>query len=116
LDSLRLVYLGGDRVSWSDYDAFRRICRPDSSFGVHLGSTECSTVYLQWLVDERKRDEGPLLPVGVPLPEREVRLVDADGAPVADGEVGEFAVTSRYVAQGYWREPELTARAFSVDP
>ncbi len=29
LESLRLVALGGDRVDWSDYDAFRRVCRPE---------------------------------------------------------------------------------------
>ncbi|MEX0852681.1 MAG: non-ribosomal peptide synthetase [Bauldia sp.] len=114
-DSLRLVYLGGDRVSWSDFDVFRRVCRPDAAFGVHFGATECSTVYLQWFVDGQLRGAGGQLPIGRPLPDRKVALVGADGLPVADGEIGEFAVTSRYVALGYWREPALTARAFAVD-
>ena len=116
LDSLRLVYLGGDRVAWGDFDAFRRACRPDAVFGVHLSSTECSTVYLQWLIDERRRSFGGRLPIGRPLADRTVSLVDEGGSPVEPGEVGEFAVTSRYVALGYWREPELSARAFTVDP
>src|SRR5581483_7192358 len=115
LDSLRLVYLGGDRVTWGDFDAFRRACRPDAAFGVHLGSTECSTVYLQWLVDGRLRGTGGPLPIGRPLPDRVVSLVNEAGVPVEPGEAGEFAVTSRFVALGYWREPELTARAFDVD-
>jgi amino acid adenylation domain-containing protein len=116
LDSLRLVYLGGDRVTWGDFDAFRRACRSDAAFGVHLSSTECSTVYLQWLVDERRRSFGARLPIGRPLPDRAVGLLDEGGSPVEPGEVGEFAVTSRHVALGYWREPDLTARAFKVDP
>ena len=115
LESLRLVYLGGDRVTWGDFDAFRRACRRDAAFGVHLSSTECSTVYLQWLVDERRRLSGGRLPIGRPLPDRAVGLVDEAGSEVGPGEIGEFAVTSRYVALGYWREPALSARAFTVD-
>jgi acyl carrier protein len=45
-----------------------------------------------------------------------VDLVGEDGEVVAEGEVGEVVVTSRYIAQGYWREPELTARSFAVSP
>jgi amino acid adenylation domain-containing protein len=114
LDSLRLVYLGGDRVTWADYDVFRRACRPDAAFGVHLGATECSTVYLQWLVEELT-PRGLLLPIGRPLADRAVELVDDEGGAVPAGSIGEFAVTSRHVALGYWREPELTARAFRAD-
>jgi acyl carrier protein len=50
------------------------------------------------------------------VPDQTVTIVDADGHQVVDGEVGEFVVASRYLALGYWREPELTAHAFAVDP
>ena len=33
----------------------------------------------------------------------------------ACGEVGEIVVKSRYVANGYWRDPKLTAERFSAD-
>ena len=116
LDSLRLVYLGGDRVGWSDYGIFLKGCRPEARFAVHLSSTECATAFLQWFVKDEPRAPGVPLPVGLPLPERAVALLDERGQPVADGEVGEFAVTSRYVALGYWREPELSAQAFLPNP
>lgn len=115
-DSLRLVYLGGDRVGWSDYDLFRRSCGPHAEFATHLGSTECSTVNLQWIVDAGCRGTGISLPVGRPIPDRVVHLLDEEGRPVAGGEVGEFVVSSRHLALGYWNDPELTARSFSVDP
>lgn len=114
LETVRLVMLGGDRVDWRDFEMFIRSCPPGAQFGVHLGATECSTIYLQWYVDALMPRTG-LLPVGRCVPDRTVKLVDPDGQPVPDGEIGEFVVSSRYLALGYWQAPELTARAFSID-
>ena len=116
LDDLRLVVLGGERVGWGDLDVVRRGCRPGTLFGVHLGATECWTLHSRWFVDEAVRATSPSLPVGRRMPDRKVTLVDEAGAPVAEGDTGEVLVSSRYIALGYWRDPELTARAFGVDP
>lgn len=116
LESLRLVSLAGDRVDWNDVDQFRRACRPEASLEVHVGSTECSTAYLEWFVDETVRRPGAPLPIGRPLPDKAIELVDSCGVPVEGGETGEIAVRSRYVALGYWRDPELTAGTFAADP
>jgi fengycin family lipopeptide synthetase E len=115
LDSLRLVALSGDRIDWADYDAFRRICRPQARFACCLGATECS-LYAEWFVEEAAREIGGALPVGRVIPEFRVALLDPSGAPVQDGEVGELVVESRRLARGYWREPERTAEAFLVRP
>ena len=45
----------------------------------------------------------------------EVVLIGDDDQPVARGEIGEIVVRSRYLASGYWRDPELTAKRFSAD-
>jgi fatty-acyl-CoA synthase len=41
-----------------------------------------------------------------------IRLLDADGREVADGEVGELYSSTAYVFDGYWKNPEKTAEAF----
>ena len=113
LDSLRLVALGGDRVDWTDYDAFRRVCGPHARFASHLGATECS-LYAEWFVEETARGNGGALPVGRTIPGYRITLAAADGAEATDGEVGEFVIESSRVAQGYWRDPERTAESFAA--
>lgn len=115
-DTVRVVRFGGDRVDWSDFDGFQRICPARAKMVVSLGSSECSSHFTEWVVDEALRASSPRLPVGRTVADLTLTIVDDSGAPVSDGEVGEFVVASRYVALGYWQEPELTAQAFKTDP
>ncbi len=47
--------------------------------------------------------------MGRPMAGREVRVVDADGADVMEGEVGELLVKGPAVMLGYWSDPDATA-------
>ncbi len=50
--------------------------------------------------------------VGLPLPGVSIKLLDAEGQPVTDGEVGEVYVRGPNVFAGYWRQTDATAEAF----
>ncbi len=50
-------------------------------------------------------DEDAELTVGRPQPGVTLQVVDGDGAPVADGEVGEVCLSSPATMDGYWRDP-----------
>lgn len=49
---------------------------------------------------------------GVAAPAVEIRIVGADGADVAEGEVGEMWLRGPSITPGYWNQPEATAKAF----
>lgn len=53
--------------------------------------------------------------VGYALPGVEVRIRDADGAPLAAGEPGVLEVRGPNVFKGYWRNPAKTAEEFRPD-
>ncbi len=50
--------------------------------------------------------------VGFPFPGISVRIVGADGAAVADDEIGELHVRGPNVIRGYWRRPDADAESF----
>ncbi|MCX6048595.1 MAG: non-ribosomal peptide synthetase [Chloroflexi bacterium] len=60
--------------------------------------------------------QSAIVPVGYPLPNQEVSLLDEVGQPVDIGQVGEIVVRSRYLSAGYWRRPGLTNQTFSATP
>jgi amino acid adenylation domain-containing protein len=115
LEGVRMVYLGGDRVDWSDYELFCRSCDETAVFGTHLGSTECSGVFLQWFTRKGLQHGTERLPVGRPVHAATVTLVGEDGQAVPDGEIGEYRVSCPHLAQGYWQEPGSAKFAVDAD-
>ena len=50
--------------------------------------------------------------IGLPFPGVSVRLLDAQGKPVPDGETGELFLKGENIFSGYWRRDEATRAAF----
>ena len=75
------------------------------------GITECSPG-ISGVRPENPRDDQA---VGGLLPGLEARIVGRDGAIVAAGDVGELHVRGPNVMRGYYRAPDLTAKAIDAD-
>jgi acyl-CoA synthetase (AMP-forming)/AMP-acid ligase II len=72
------------------------------------GLTECKRVsYLPPEQLEQRPDS-----VGIAMPNEEVFIVAQGGKEAGPGEVGELVVRGSNVMQGYWNDPEETARVF----
>jgi amino acid adenylation domain-containing protein len=112
LSAIRLVVLGGEVVHKEDVEFFR--CRFSSRAILvnGMGPTE-STLALQYFIDRTTELAGNTVPVGYPVEETEILLLDDAGR---EAEIyGEIGIRSARVALGYWGKPELTEAAFLPD-
>lgn len=65
------------------------------------------------LVNQPAQGQYKVGSVGMPLPDVEIRIVDADTGQenLAPGEIGEILMRAPQLMQGYWQRPEETANA-----
>ena len=111
---VRIVRLEGDSAAMLDVELFRRHFAPTCVLANGLGATETGIVR-RFLVDRETRIPGGIVPIGYPVEDMHVAVLDDDGKPAPMGSVGEIAVRSEYLALGYWNRPDLTERAFTAD-
>jgi amino acid adenylation domain-containing protein len=86
---------------------------------VHLvhayGPTEATVIATAWPVPPDVDPSRPL-PIGRPVPNAQVYILDQHLRPVPVGVPGELCVGGVGVARGYLNRPELTAERFVNDP
>ncbi len=114
LDSLRFVILGGEILLRADFEIFRKNFPVTCRLFTGLGMTETGTIR-QNVLSTHTNVEGPVVPLGYPLRDIEIQLLDDKGTPVKTGEVGEITVRSPFIALEYWQKPDETRTAFSRD-
>ena len=107
LSSLRYITNTGDTLPVAHIRRLRTIL-PHVKLYSMFGLTECKRV--SYLLPE-ELDKRPSS-VGKAMPNCEVFILDENGCEVAPGEIGELVIRGSNVMQGYWNDPELTARTF----
>lgn len=111
LSSLRRVTLSGEPVHKADIDLCRRLFSSDCVLVNSLGATE-APASIQYCIDPHKEMVENLVPVGYPAEDFKVTLRGEKGESVEYGTAGEIVLQSRYLAVGYWGDPELTRVKF----
>ncbi|MEU8436145.1 AMP-binding protein [Streptomyces sp. NPDC029216] len=107
---LRLVQIAG---AHPDRETAERIgtelnCRVQQVFGLPEG--------LLVLTRPTDPDGSALATHGRPLSaDDQIRVVDADGKDVPDGDTGELLARGPHTVRGYYRDPDRDARAFTPD-
>ncbi|EHK54742.1 non-ribosomal peptide synthetase, partial [Allomesorhizobium alhagi] len=74
------------------------------------GPTEATVCATVWSCPDDF--DGSVVPIGRPIANTRVYLLDGHGAPVPFGAVGELYIGGAGVARGYLNRPELTAERF----
>ncbi|MQY03017.1 non-ribosomal peptide synthetase [Actinomadura macrotermitis] len=106
------VLTGGDKVSAA---AVAKVAARGIPVRQLYGPTEitmCATAHLS----EPGRDVPPVLPIGRPLDNNRVYVLDGALRPVPPGVVGELYVAGSGLARGYLGRPGLTAERFVACP
>ncbi|MFC4534155.1 amino acid adenylation domain-containing protein [Sphaerisporangium dianthi] len=112
---LRRVVFGGERL---DVEVLRpwvaRYGDEKPELVNMYGITETTVHVTYRRVFERDLDHPEVSPIGVPIPDLGLHLLDAGRRPVPDGVAAELYVSGAGLARGYLDRPRLTAERFVV--
>lgn len=111
---LRTVAFGSEVFPPKQYALWRKAL-PQATFFNLYGPTEATGMSCYWRAD-RELEDGESIPIGRPFRNTGVLLLDAEGRPVRQGEIGEIYLRGTCVTQGYYNDPERTAAAFVRNP
>jgi amino acid adenylation domain-containing protein len=110
---LRLGITSGEPLSPALARAWRRAFPSGQLLNLY-GSTECVRP-LAYDVSELP-DHTDVVPIGRPVPNVSVFVLDERGQPVPAGEVGELCVGGPCLFRGYLNQPALTQNRFVKNP
>jgi len=115
LENLRMVILAGQTIYRQDVIRFRQFFPTDCVMVNRYGLSEVGAV-AQFFVDCQTEWEGDTLPVGYPVQDVEILVLDEAGQSVVPGQTGEVVVRSHFLAPGYLHDRELSDKVFVSDP
>ncbi|GAB3738563.1 hypothetical protein GCM10027598_66990 [Amycolatopsis oliviviridis] len=113
-DGLVEIGTGGDVVPLQSVENLRR-AQPGLRVRNTYGPTE-TTLCATWLPIEPGDVVGDELPIGHPMTNRRIYVLDAFLRPVAPGVAGELYIAGTGLARGYLNGPGLTADRFVACP
>ncbi len=111
--SLRYVFAGGEALPLELAERCRE--RVPAVLRNQYGPTEISIDTTDWICRPEDSRRG-FVPLGFPLANTALYILDPYLAPVPPGVAGELCIGGAGVTRGYWRQPHLTAEKFVPDP
>ena len=96
--NLRLIYLAGEPVLKMDAELYQKKISSHCVFVNRLGSTE-TDCYSLFFLDKTTELSTATVPVGYPVEDQEILILDEEGKEVESNNCGEIVVRSRYLSQ-----------------
>ncbi|MDM9585830.1 non-ribosomal peptide synthetase [Nostoc sp. GT001] len=110
----RLV-LGGEALSWQLVEKVQALA-PDCKILNHYGPTEATVGVLTYQVENGQSDYAASVPLGQPLANTQILLLDEHLQPVPISIPGEIYIGGANLARGYFNRPDLTKEKFIPNP
>ncbi|HEV7367753.1 amino acid adenylation domain-containing protein, partial [Arenibaculum sp.] len=114
LSFMETVVCGSDVWTADGARRLRALCGPGVRIVNAYGVTEATVDSTGFEVGDL--DGATAIPIGRPIANTRIYLLDDAGAPVPVGVAGEIHVGGAGVARGYLNRPELTAERFVASP
>lgn len=111
-DSVRFVFCSGEALDRHSVDRYRKAF-PNAALHNLYGPTEAAidvTFY------DCTKIEYPFVPIGAPIDNTRIYIVDAHNNPQPVGVPGELHIAGDNLARGYLNRPELTRERFIDNP
>ena len=113
LPGLRFCFTSGEALPYGLYERFKNLA-PHATLVNLYGCSEVAADVTYF--DTSKTESNGFVPIGKPIANVRVYLLDQNLAPVPIGVPGEIYVAGHCLANGYLDRPELTAERFVADP
>ncbi|NWA29715.1 amino acid adenylation domain-containing protein [Pseudomonas gingeri] len=112
---LRRVFCSGEALRAGTVKAFFDTFPPSTAVALHnlYGPTEASIDVTHWTCSAS--DAQGSVPIGHPVANTRLHILDEAGQPVPIGTVGELYISGVQVALGYINRPEINAMRFLPD-
>ncbi|MFG2621806.1 amino acid adenylation domain-containing protein [Streptomyces sp. NPDC048507] len=112
LDFMRLLIVGSDTWKVAEYERLRALCGPGTRVVNSYGLTEATVDSACFDGPADGLDPNGTVPIGTPLPNCVLHVLDAHRQPVPAGVTGELWAGGAGLALGYAGDPEQTGRRF----
>jgi aspartate racemase len=116
LASLRCLFLGGEPIATALLAPWVHSPHCHCEIANTYGPTECTDICAAYRLRDEDYSPRAVVPVGRPIPNARVLVLDDHLELVPVGVPGELCVLGEGVGAGYLRDPALTARKFVADP
>ena len=114
LRSLKTVFLGGEPISAARLRAWAE--DSDTEVANVYGAAECSDVSSFYRLKDYARYARSSVPIGKPIANSKIYLLDETLAAVPVGAAGEICIGGVGVGKGYINDADLTTEKFVSDP
>jgi len=112
LSTLRLILSGGEALSYNDVDRLLKSTMVTNGYG----PTETTICALSYDLDPQGLGKEATIPIGKPLMNYKVYILDKHLECMPVGSPGELCISGVGLARGYLNAPELTAESFVPNP
>ena len=110
--SLRAVLISGDMLRWEDVADWRERFGNDVGLFNLYGPTESTVIKLWYSIPETRVAESINVPVGRPIDDTDILILDENDEAGGPGEIGEVVILSEWIARGYLNGSGITDRSF----